>query len=481
MKSILYLVGFVLLNKLCFGQQMIPAYHLQTDTKLLWQALNELHPGLYRHTDTITLTNAYENLLKDFSSDKTEAEAFLLLSRFTTKIKCGHTYVNPYNQPNKIITSVLKNKVLPPFTFSIIDKKLVVEKPLDELIDKDAVITHINEIPVAQIIDSLSQYIKADGNRTMKKIKDLEVTLASKYEYFDYYFPMIYDIQNNITITFSNGAQQKISLLTKAERSDRFKNQYPESNLGYYDGLWSYRFEENYAYLKLGTFATYKMKMDWEAYLDNFFSELENKKIQNLIIDIRGNEGGMDDVGKYLIKKLAKKEVRMVLRKPHLAYKKVSDQVSPHVSNWSKWFYNTALWTKKLNDTYRTFKFSANKPKKIKQNKNAFQGQTFLMIDVTNSSATFLFAEDCKRNQYATLVGTATGGTKKGITGGQMFFLTLPYSKIEVDIPLIGQYSLVEMPDEGIQPDVFVARTLEGVVGGRDEEMEKVIELLEIR
>ena len=112
----------------------------------------------------------------------------------------------------------------------------------------------------------------------------------------------------------------------------------------------------------------------------------------------------------------------------------MSDNLRPHVSTWSKRFYNTAIWTKKLDDNYRTIKFSPNKAKKIKQNKNAFKGKTYLIVNESNSSATFILAEICKKNNYATLVGTQTGGTKKGITAGQIFFLTLPISKIEVDI-----------------------------------------------
>jgi len=86
--------------------------------------------------------------------------------------------------------------------------------------------------------------------------------------------------------------------------------------------------------------------------------------------------------------------------------------------------------------------------------------------------ATFILAENCQANNYATLIGTETGGTKMGIPGGQIFFLTLPNSKIEVDIPLIGYYPETDFPDEGIMPDVVVPVKLEDYIKGIDNHLE---------
>jgi len=439
-----------LLPMFLFGQTIFTSEELKSDSKLLWEALNELHPGLYRHTDTITMTKEFEKLLVEFSDAKSDVETFLSLSSFTSKIKCGHTFVNPFNQNNKIISNELKNQVLLPFSFSIIDKKIIVEEAFDERIKNYDVITHINDIKVELIIDSLTQYIKSDGDRILKKISDLQVGLNSKFEYFDYYLSMVFNFKNEVKLRTNYETEVVVQLMNKQERQKAYNEVGQNIKSNYYDDLWSYEFLDNYAYLSLGTFAIWKFKMDWEQYLDDFFLKLEQNKIQNLVIDIRGNEGGMDEVSDYLVNKLAKAEGITTFRKPHLAYKKLGKNIKPHVYTWSKWFDNTSIWTKKLNDDYRTIKFSSNGPKKIKKNPNAFQGTTYVLINESNSSATFILAEIIKENNYATLVGTETGGTKKGITGGQMFFLTLPNTKIIIDIPLIGRYPLTDLPDEGV-------------------------------
>jgi hypothetical protein len=56
--------------------------------------------------------------------------------------------------------------------------------------------------------------------------------------------------------------------------------------------------------------------------------------------------------------------------------------------------------------------------------------------------------------------------------------LKLANSKIELDLPLVGQFPLVPQADAGIEPDVPVAVTLEDIAVGRDAEMAKMRALL---
>jgi len=61
------------------------------------------------------------------------------------------------------------------------------------------------------------------------------------------------------------------------------------------------------------------------------------------------------------------------------------------------------------------------------------------------------------------------------------FFLRLPYSGIEVDVPLIGpRYNMAAgLPDMGIVPDVVVAPLLLDLACGTDAKMAAVRRLLQ--
>ncbi|MGB5531148.1 MAG: S41 family peptidase, partial [Ignavibacteriaceae bacterium] len=107
-----------------------------------------------------------------------------------------------------------------------------------------------------------------------------------------------------------------------------------------------------------------------------------------------------------------------------------------------------------------------------------FKGNVYLLVNAANSSATFYFAELARYSKLATLVGTTTGGSQKGLNGGIMFFVRLPKTNLGFDIPIIGTYSL-DNPDTGISPDIEVRETVESLRAGIDPVIVKVKELID--
>jgi hypothetical protein len=100
-----------------------------------------------------------------------------------------------------------------------------------------------------------------------------------------------------------------------------------------------------------------------------------------------------------------------------------------------------------------------------------FLGKVFVIVDSSNSSVTFQFARLIKEKRLGTLVGEPTGGNLRGINGGAFFFLRLPKSEIEMDLPLTAR------PDAGLDPDIFVAPSVEDLVAKRDPVLEKTADL----
>jgi C-terminal processing protease CtpA/Prc len=89
-----------------------------------------------------------------------------------------------------------------------------------------------------------------------------------------------------------------------------------------------------------------------------------------------------------------------------------------------------------------------------------------------------MLAENCKSNNYATLIGSETGGTQMGINGGQIFFLTLPKTQLEIDIPLIGYYPSANLDDQGIMPDIEVQPTIEDFKKKTDVHIKYIVDKL---
>jgi hypothetical protein len=94
-----------------------------------------------------------------------------------------------------------------------------------------------------------------------------------------------------------------------------------------------------------------------------------------------------------------------------------------------------------------------------------------------NSSATFQFADLVQASKLGLLVGAPTGGNRRGINGGAFFFLRLPASGLEVDLPLIGTFPATPQPDAGLTPDVAVAETQEDIAQGRDTVLNRALQI----
>lgn len=101
------------------------------------------------------------------------------------------------------------------------------------------------------------------------------------------------------------------------------------------------------------------------------------------------------------------------------------------------------------------------------------------LVGPVNSSATFQFAENARRTGRVRLFGASTGGNRRGINDGCLFFVRLPASSIEFDLPLIGYFPLQPQPDAGIVPDVAIATSIADVRAGRDPTMERAAEWLQ--
>jgi C-terminal processing protease CtpA/Prc len=103
-----------------------------------------------------------------------------------------------------------------------------------------------------------------------------------------------------------------------------------------------------------------------------------------------------------------------------------------------------------------------------------YTGPVFVLTSAVNSSATFEFASAMRRAGVGKLIGEPTGGNQRGINGGAFFFLNLPNSRLEIDLPLIGQFPGEPQPDAGLEPDLAVPVTAAGISAGRDEALAAV-------
>ncbi|RDC65454.1 S41 family peptidase [Adhaeribacter pallidiroseus] len=209
---------------------------------------------------------------------------------------------------------------------------------------------------------------------------------------------------------------------------------------------------------------------------------MQNSSAKNLIIDVRGNEGGDDDTRNELLSYLIRQPFGCANPEQKIyRYLRVPNPLLPYLQTWNEDF-------KKPKDSLQYVSFADNlyKPKaancsSIEPKPKAFTGKVYVLIDAKNSSTTFTMADLLQTTQAATLIGEKTGGTKQGLNGSQFFFLHLPYSHLEIDIPLVWQAPTRPRTDCGVIPDHEVLTIPADLLHNNDRQLNYTLSLIKNR
>ena len=463
---------------------------LLEDYELIKTYVLDVHPGTYRYNSESEIMLALEELKNKFSNSLTHQEAYLAISKLTAQIKCDHTQAG-FNNQSKVINSIIhyQNDKFP-FTFKWIGNEMVVINNASdsELLVRGAKILSINQIPVLEIRNELLLYIGADGATDQNRIYKSQVNgYDFRYNAFDIFYPLIYPLKSeNIELEIQRPDKNLIesTVVSTLSREDRFKilieryPNFPKSR----DEMWDFNvLSDSTAILKVNSFGLTGWKaitIDYRAYLANVFKEIEELGIQHLIIDIRENTGGNDEMANELFTYLTEENYNFE-REGRSRYVDFPKTLKPYIHTWddNPWYYKLNPKKTKAINGYYIFKENFTQPLSKSDNK-VYQGKLYLLISSANTSLAFYTAYRFKLQQLGITLGQETGGNLNDINGGKILFLNLPNSNIEIDFPIMGGFSIQKQPNTGVFPDMELNYTIQDILENRDLEVEKVIELI---
>jgi hypothetical protein len=457
----------------------IPAADLQADARLLRQALQALHPGLHRYTSPSDLDAAFAALDADFREDRTLPEAYLAFSRLTARIRCGHTYPNFANQPKAVAEALFEHTPRLPFLFRWLDGRMVVTRSFagDARVRPGAEVLSVNGVPASTILTRLLPLVRGDGSNDAKRVSLLEVQGRSRYEAFDVYFPLVFPpsaARFDLSVRAPGARREERIVVAGQAAADR------RAAVGATKGgpakdapLWTLDWiDTRTAVWRMPTWATYGSDWDWKAALESGFEDLESRGAQALVLDLRDNEGGTDEVGRVILAHLSAQEILLPEIARRVRYRRVPDALAPHLDTWDPSFKDWGAAA--VEDGSGSYRLQRKEDAEgvVRPAPRRFRGRVIVLTSAVNSSATFAFLQAARQAGLATLVGQTTGGNQRGTNGGAFFFLRLPRSGVEVDVPLIGYDPVGTPPDAGLEPDVRVIPTAGDIAAGRDAELE---------
>lgn len=463
---------------------------LLKDFEFIRAMVLEAHPGTYRYNSKEEIESALSALRSSFSQSQTLGEAYLSISRLTARLKCDHTKAG-FNNQNRTVNSVIHrqpNKL--PFTFKWLEDKMVVTRNASESdqLEKGTIIHSINGISVKAIGEELLPYVGADGSTDGNRWYKLEVNgYDFRYNAFDIFYPLAFAVDSVLQIEIGDGQSSEreiieIQLLTLDQRSKRLLDRYPNfprtaADLWHFDVI-----NDSTAVLTLNSFDLFGwrgMQLDYRKYLEEVFGHLNRDDISHLIIDIRENTGGNDEMATELFDYLTPDQFDFD-REGRTRYLDFPETLMPFVQTWGDdpWYFNLNPKSKEPLNGYYIFEDNFT-PRPRVNDKSIFAGTSYLLTSSANTSLAFYTAYRFKHQKLGLVIGQETGGNLNDVNGGQILFLRLPNSGIEIDFPIMGGFTIEPQANRGVIPNIEVEIALEELSEGRDLTMETVMDLIQ--
>lgn len=453
---------------------------LQQDYSLLRNILEKKHPSLYWYTPKDSMDYFFNAGYKAIADSMTELQfGWKILAPITSTIHCGHTSFSMSKGWDKFI----KRRNIPsfPLFLKVWNDTMVVTYNLnksDTVLKQGTIITSINGIRSADVINIMFDYMVEDGySENVNYIR-----LSTSFPYFHRNIFGLYKTYN-VGYIDEAGNQQNVSIPYHNVPADslRKRNRTP----GIHRKITPQQKRENTRSLQIDTsFALMTINSFSKGHLRNFFRKsfrrIREQKVKNLVVDIRANGGG--DINNYVM--LAK-----FLRKTPFKVADTTEAISKSLHPYTKYissgfFDNLGLFfvTHKARDGNYHFGFWERHTFMPKR-KNFFNGDVYVLVNGLTFSASTLFCNAVKGQKNITLVGEETGGGWYGNSGIMIPDITLPNTKLRVRLPFfrIVQYQHIAEKGTGVMPDIYLHPVLKDVIDNVDTKMERVKELINER
>jgi hypothetical protein len=460
------------------------------DFKWLRFALEYAHPRLYKYDDKRTVDDRFERLSQRIDNEISGLDFLALVSKTNATVHCGHLYTIPQGQLAK---EVLEKKVLPFHVKVLEDKFYILNDCSNSSIPNGSQILTINGKNDREIFDAIMPGIASDGFIQTRKLRLMERYFFNQFHGFDLYYHLHVDRGNVFKIEYIEyGTNRKKTVTVKGvsieERQKILLKKYSVDEQEWFNAP-SPKFEINkpadFALLTVSrSFYDKAIDPNFDSLLNSAFTQIHDRGINNLILDLRNNEGGDEHQQMELMSYLYDKPFKLYqnIYLSHLDFRPLKHLVVERDTS-NLLFNNDDEYMRRLNDNLwiNNYEYSDNLKLKPPKDK-VFTGKLYVLMNgITFSSAADLVA-DLKKTTQAIFVGEESGGTYEGPTGGDNIVIQLPNSKIMVRISpniQIGHMYQKHPIGRGVIPTHTIKYTIKDIVEGKDLEMDLTRRLIE--
>lgn len=404
---------------------------LQADFKQYRKFLEGSHPQLYRFTSRKTFDSLFETNYMMIDQPMTTQEFYRILVPLVARVGCGHTSLwTPDGYWDRA-----PQRMFPMGVYARDGQLFIVHSYNKESpVKYGSQILFVNGIKAENLVNEMLGNIWSDG-----------FIMTKRYRRLNNVFPYLYAL--------NFGFPEKFEIVVREEGGERKINMAPLSRMvitAYRDSLIAsgmIRKEdlflelkaEQTALLTIRSFAYYDDNKGFNRFIDSSFQVIREHDIQQLVIDLRGNDGGDPFCSSHLLSYLQREPV-IYFTQPYGRYARL------------------------------------NKP--LPMAEHPYKGSRYYLIDGMCFSTTGHIASLLKYYRLGTFIGEETGGTytcndashdtRLKHTGFRLQSARGTFATAVTGFPV----------DRGILPEHPVRQSVDDVIMNHDAVLEYTLQLI---
>jgi hypothetical protein len=458
----------------------------RADVALMRRALETIHPGLYRYQSRATIDAAFARLERATEQPIETLALHREIALMLATIHCDHTKAE---LPDRVAEFRRSHPTHLPLRFRLIEGRMIVTATDGQpgAPPVGAELLRIDGMAVPALLLKLAPAVAYDGDTdqaiAVKLADDSDLTGDD----FNEYYPSFFGFPDRWTLAWKAvGAREAKTVELAPIAFDRWTRLDPPGaryRSEFYNGI-TWRMAGKVARLRIDTFVNYRNPVQPTAFLGGFFAAMRAAGTEHLILDLRNNGGGSEDVSVALARYLFDKP--FVWSKP-ARYKAIRyGDLPDHIESWGNrdalfnppeaafdrtpdgWFERRP--DPAADETDDDISTIPHLPAAA----DRFAGKLTILTGPNNGSGATRTIAQMKERRGAVLVGEDTSGSAEGPTAGHIFLLTLPHSGIKVRVPDAWNRTNVTHfePRRGVAVDRIVVPTLTDFQAGRDTALE---------
>ena len=457
---------------------------LLRDAELARQTLEANHPALTWYEPAETISKAFNVLQASLTDSLTETQFRLRMAKALATIRCGHTSVRPSKAASKYARKHPPREPVFPLQVKVWggDSMVVLANAhrSDSVLVRGVLVHAINGRTVAQILDSLCQFISTDGYH-----RNFAWQLISNN--FPAWHKSVFGLSDSYAINYTslnslrgtatvknfdprgNDSAQRRQKGSRPPIPDSLRGRVP---LRTATGRFTIDTARSLAIMVINSFSSSGQL----RFFRQSFATLQRMRIQHLVLELRENGGGKINNSTKLTRYLVSRPFRVA---DTVAAKSLEYPYPGRVREGLLYKLQALFVTRRMDDGqlhYRSYETKYFKPLK----KHHFNGQVYIITGGFTFSASNLFITPLAGQPNVTIVGEETGGGAYGNSAINIPELVLPYTRVRMRLPLYRMVINSKAPHDGrgIQPDVPVPPGSYYLATRQDPKMLKVYELL---